>query len=329
LAEKYPAISEEDPSSQARFTRNFTSTSAYDYYKQTKDALDKIATDFVYKDPSRVPRYGNIKEAYDDLNDKTKDLYLWRGRTNTLDPEAMKKLGIEDPTADDSHIQVYLEKKGDYLVPKIGSDQKPMITPFKFSDPNTSAGVLGDLFNFAMELMNTPLGMALGAYLVTPPFPGGTAPLAGATSSLAAQLPSGLTSLVPGINSEMIARSLISSGISALPAAAGGDFDRFGRAFLTNLAGSGVQMGAGALGANPFVSKLLGAGTAAGLSGRDVEDALTRVATSEGINTLLSNVPTGDFDKKLMAAFAPAILSGKLTPSDLMRITQAVNSPKK
>lgn len=332
LAEKYPAISEEDPSSQARFTRNFDSTSAYDYYKQTKGALDKIATDFVYKDPSRVPRYGNIKEAYDDLNDKTKSLYLWRGRTNTLDPEAMKKLGIEDPTADDSHIEVFLEKKGDYLVPKLGTDQKPMITPFKFSDPNTSSGFFGDLFNFAMEVMNTPIGMALGAYMAS-------GPLAAASQSLGQSVVTNLGLDAALANSmsysqiaaleNIIGSSIINSGIGALPAAAGGDFDRFGRSFLTNLAGSGVQMGAGALGANPFVSKLLSAGTMAGLSGRDVEDALTRLATSQGINTLLSNVPTGDFDKNLMAAFAPAILSGKLTPSDLMRITQAVNPPTK
>jgi hypothetical protein len=177
-----------------------------------------------------------------------------------------------------------------------------------------------------MEIMATPIGAAVMGGLT---MPGG--PLASATSSLAGQIgSSGLASFLPqGITSDMVARALISSGIGALPAAAGGDFDRFGRAFLTNLAGSGVQMGAGALGVNPFVSKLLGAGAAAGLSDRDIGDALTRVATSEGISTLLNNVPTGDFDKKLIAAFMPSILSGKLTPSDVMRITQAANPPTK
>ena len=137
-------------------------------------------------------------------------------------------------------------------------------------------------------------------------------------------------SLLPeGITADMVARSLISSGIGALPSAVGGDFERFGRTFLTNLAGSGVQMGAGALGINPIASRLLGAATSAGLSDRDVEDALMRVATSEGINTLLQNVPTGDFDKKLLSAFMPSILSGRLTPSDIMRITQAANPPTK
>lgn len=171
--------------------------------------------------------------------------------------------------------------------------------------------------------------MALGAYLA-----GG--PLAAATKSLATalpSLPSGLTSLLPDavtnkITDEMIARAIISSGIGALPAGTRG-LDDFLKAFGTNLAGSGVQLGASALGAPSIVSRGLGTATTAALSDRDVGDALTRLATSEGIGALLQNVPTGGFDRNLLAAFAPSILSGRLTPADLMRIAQATNPPPK
>jgi hypothetical protein len=142
-------------------------------------------------------------------------------------------------------------------------------------------------------------------------------------------LPSGLTGILPtSITPDMIARSIISSGIGALPAGTRG-FEDFAKAFGINLAGSGVQLGASALGAPSIVSRGLGTATTAALSDRDIGDALTRLATSEGISALLQNVPTGDFDKNLLAAFAPAILSGRLTPADLMLIAQVTNPPPK
>lgn len=323
---------DDDQYGVGQFTRGLTTQTAYEYYKDTKAKLEDIANNIVYKDSTNVPQYKDIKEAYDDLNDKTKGIYLWQGRTDTLDPEAVKSLGIEDPKANDSHIRMYLEQKGDWLVPRYEKQvidgkivEKPMITPFNYSDPNLSSGFFGDLFNNFMELASTPIGsIILGAYLG---MPGG--PLSSATSSLAGALPSGLTSILPtSITPEMIARSIISSGIGALPAGTRG-FEDFAKAFGTNLAGSGVQLGASALGLPSIVSRGLGTATTAALSDRDVGDALTRLATSEGIGTLLQNVPTGDFDRNLLAAFAPSILSGKITPADLMRIAQATNPPPK
>jgi hypothetical protein len=45
---------------------------------------------------------------------------------------------------------------------------------------------------------------------------------------------------------------------------------------------------------------------------------------------LLHIATTFYFDKNLLASFAPSILSGRLTPADLMRIAQVTNpSPKK
>jgi hypothetical protein len=143
-------------------------------------------------------------------------------------------------------------------------------------------------------------------------------------------LPSGLTSILPAsITPEMIARSIISSGIGALPAGTRG-LDDYLKAFGTNLAGQAVQLGGQGIGLPSVVSRGLGTATTAALSDRDVGDALTRLTTSEGIGALLQNATTGDFDKNLLAAFAPSILSGRLTPADLMRIAQVTNpSPKK
>ena len=133
---------------------------------------------------------------------------------------------------------------------------------FKFSDPNTTSGVLGDTFNNIMEILAIPpISMALGAYLAGGPLAAAAESLGGSILqstgldfALAEQFNLGLPEI---INLErQIGSALLNSGIGALPAGVGGDFDRFGKAFLTNLAGSGVQMGAGALGVNPFVSKL-------------------------------------------------------------------------
>jgi hypothetical protein len=314
----------EDPSSVARFTRNFESKSAYDYYKDTKEQLDNIANQFVYKDSSKAPQYKDIKEAYNDLNDKTKDIYFWQGRTDTLDPSAAKTLGIDDVKDNSKHVGIFYRAVNDKLIPE------KVAGVFDFDDPNTTSGFFGDLFNNIMEVLSIkPISMALGAAMA-----GG--PLAAATKSLAAalpSLPSGLTSLLPEaftnkITDEMIARSIISSGIGALPAGTRG-LDDFLKAFGTNLAGSGVQLGASALGAPSIVSRGLGTATTAALSDRDVVDALTRLGTSEGIGALLQNVPTGGFDRNLLAAFAPSILSGRITPADLMRIAQATNPPPK
>lgn len=319
---------DDDQYGVGQFTRGLTTQTAYEYYKDTKAKLEDIANNVVYKDSTKVPQYKDIKEAYDDLNDKTKGIYLWQGRTDTLDPEAVKSLGIEDPKANDSHIRMYLEQKGDWLVPRYEKQvidgkivEKPMITPFNYSDPNLSSGFFGDLFNNFMELASTPIGsLIIGAYLG---MPGG--PLSGATSSLAGSL---VSTGVDKVLADQLARSIISSGIGALPAGTRG-FEDFVKAFGTNLAGSGVQLGASALGLPSIVSRGLGTATTAALSDRDVGDALTRLGTSEGLGTLLQNVPTGDFDRNLLAAFAPSILSGKITPTDLMRIAQATNPPPK
>lgn len=318
----------EDPSSVARYTRNFESTSAYDYYKNTKARLDEIAKD-TYKDPSKTPQYKDIKEVYDDLNNKYKDVYLWQGRTDTLDPAAAKTLGIDDVKENSKHASILYTSANDKLVPV------KVQRVYDFDDPNTSSGFFGDLFNNIMEVLSIkPISMALGAYLTTPGIDALTgaatpAPLSAATRSVANLLPSGLTGILPSsITPEMIARSIISSGIGALPAGTRG-LDDFLKAFGTNLAGSGVQLGASALGAPSIVSRGLGTATTAALSDRDVVDALTRLGTSEGIGALLQNVPTGGFDRNLLAAFAPAILSGRLTPADLMRIAQATNPPPK
>jgi hypothetical protein len=318
----------EDPSSVARYTRNFESTSAYDYYKNTKARLDEIAKD-TYKDPSKTPQYKDIKDIYEDLNNKYKDLYLWQGRTDTLDPAAAKTLGIDDVKENSKHASILYTSANDKLVPV------KVQRVYDFEDPNTSSGFFGDLFNNIMEVLSIkPISMALGAYLTTPGIDALTgaatpAPLSAATRSVANLLPSGLTGILPAsITPDMIAKSIISSGIGALPAGTRG-LDDYLKAFGTNLAGSGVQLGASALGAPSIVSRGLGTATTAALSDRDVVDALTRLGTSEGIGALLQNVPTGDFDKNLLAAFAPAILSGRLTPADLMRIAQVTNPPPK
>jgi hypothetical protein len=318
----------EDPSTVARYTRNFESTSAYDYYKNTKARLDEIAKD-TYKDPSKTPQYKDIKDIYEDLNNKYKDLYLWQGRTDTLDPAAAKTLGIDDVKENSKHASILYTSANDKLVPV------KVQRVYDFEDPNTSSGFFGDLFNNIMEVLSIkPISMALGAYLTTPGIDALTgaatpAPLSAATRSVANLLPSGLTGILPtSITPDMIARSIISSGIGALPAGTRG-FEDFAKAFGINLAGSGVQLGASALGAPSIVSRGLGTATTAALSDRDIGDALTRLATSEGISALLQNVPTGDFDKNLLAAFAPAILSGRLTPADLMLIAQVTNPPPK
>jgi hypothetical protein len=319
----------EDPASVARYTRNFESTSAYDYYKNTKARLDEIAKD-TYKDPSKAPQYKDIKDVYDDLNNKYKDLYLWQGRTDTLDPAAAKTLGIDDVKENSKHASILYTSANDKLVPV------KVQRVYDFEDPNTSSGFFGDLFNNIMEILSVPpIAMALGAYLTTPGIDAITgaatpAPLSTATSSVANLLPSGLTSILPAsITPEMIARSIISSGIGALPAGTRG-LDDYLKAFGTNLAGQAVQLGGQGIGLPSVVSRGLGTATTAALSDRDVGDALTRLTTSEGIGALLQNATTGDFDKNLLAAFAPSILSGRLTPADLMRIAQVTNpSPKK
>jgi len=116
----------------------------YQEYLNTQNALRTAA------EKAGIPetKYTSTKQAYEDLNNRFKDLYVIQGRTDTLDQAAAKTLGIPDVKENSKHATLLYQVVGDKLIPftnpKTGQPQTVLKT-FDFKDPNTTRGFFGDI----------------------------------------------------------------------------------------------------------------------------------------------------------------------------------------
>lgn len=312
----------------------------YKLYKDTKATLDELSTENKL-DPRS---FKSTKEQFESLNDKYKDLYTWQGRTQSLQltPEQAKALGIEyDPNDSKTHAQIIYKAQGDKLVPvKV---QKS----FQFQDPNTSRGFIGDLLGSFMEILSVPpiamaLGMAgglpslLSGNLVTGMTYGAWSPqLAGAMSSsifnpsaIGASLgPTfGITDLA---QQKLLGTAVLNAGLSGLTTgAATGDLSKAGLAALAAGTGTGAQgLTAPLVGEN--LSRMIGSAASAKVLDKDIGEALKSQLLSTGLGGLLDSAGLDKAGSNVLAALMPAIITGEINPSDIIRLTQALDKQGK
>lgn len=301
----YVNVQETDPESGQKYTRkvnveslfaqpeeDFKQTRTYKEYLDTQNALRTAAA------KAGIPetKYTSTKQAYEDLNNRFKDLYVIQGRTDTLDPAAAKTLGIPDVKDNSKHATLLYQAVGDKLVPftdpKTGLPQTVLKT-FDFKDPNTTRGFFGDLANAAANILSVPpIAMALSAAT------GGISNL----FSFATQ-PVVSTLVNAGVN-ELAANAITNAAVnSLLTEAMGGNA---GDTFLSSLVSGAIggtkglpglgeqflnQIGFNNLGIADLVDpSTLGrfAGTYAGsaLTGTDPTKMLINQAITQGIKSL-------------------------------------------
>ena len=307
----------------------------YRLYQDTKQKLGNIAAE-AKVDPTK---YGSTKELYDALNDRLKNTYVWQGRTDTLDPAAAKALGIEDTTDNRKHATILYRDAGDKLIPE------KVIKTFDYQDPNTSRGFIGDTLGSIMEILSVPpialaLGMAgglpslLSGNLMTGLGYGAFSPeFASAMSSSIFNPASVGASLGPTLGitdpaaQKLLGTAVVNAGLSGLSTgAATGDLSQAGLAALAGGAGTATQgLTADLLG--PTASRMAGSAVSGAIQGKDLTDVLLNQALSSGLGQLLSSDKTGSTN--VLAALAPAILTGNISPTDIMRLSQALESERK
>jgi len=310
----------------------------YNLYRQTQGRMQEAAKSLGID----TSKYQTTKQAYDDLNTKLKDTYLWQGRTDVLDPAAAKTLGIEDVKDSKKHATVLYKAVGDKLVP-----QKVLKT-FDFQDPNTSRGFFGDLIGGIAEIMSIPpiaiafsmagglpgllsgnLGVGAGAGVASEAFKEAMAGSLFNPGNLGASLAESLGLSLSPEQANLLGRVALNAGTSGLmTGAATGDLDKAGLAALAGATGTGV---AGL--SEPYLGKALsqvvGGAASKAVTGSDLSDYIKNQLFGTGISTLMGATKgaTGISDESanLLKAFAPIIMSGKVSPDDLVRLSQAVN----
>jgi hypothetical protein len=333
----YVSIQETDPETGQKYSRkvsveslfaqpeeDFKQTRTYKEYLDTQNALRTAAKE------AGIPetKYTSTKQAYEDLNNRFKDLYVIQGRTDTLDPAAAKTLGIPDVKENSKHATLLYQAVGDKLVPfinpKTGQPQTVLKT-FDFKDPNTTRGFFGDLATAAGSFLSIPpvaafiaAGGGLPA-LLSGSF--GTAGAASASTLLANQIGSsvldstGIGALLAntglsygqiGNIEQLLGNALLQGGSSALTTGLiTGDLDKALNSALAGITGSvvsgGTQFGLGdkspfnfaqELNLSPGVvkaaSEILGGSAARAVTGQDPGDYAVNRLLNLGIGALVN-----------------------------------------
>ena len=144
-----------------------TAADEYQKYQANKKSLLSGAKSLGLN-PDDYPDLQSLYEAINN-NPKVKDVYLWQGRTAGWDPSTASALGVQTTDINQrgvvNHAQILYRKEGDKLVPILDpTTKKPIVTAFKFDDPNTSRGFIGDLLgNIGAILSIPPIAMAFAA----------------------------------------------------------------------------------------------------------------------------------------------------------------------
>lgn len=324
----------------------------YQDYLNTKAALEKGAAQLGID----ASKYTSIKDLYNAVNEKSKDLYVVTGRANRWDPEVAQEQGITgvgQSRGGVNHATVLYKKTGDKLVPV------QTLKTFNFDDPNTSRGFLGDLAGSVMEILSIPpismaLGMAgglpalLSGNLVTGMTYGGFSPqLADAMSksifnpmTVGSAVGSAFKITDPAIQ-KLIGTSLLNAGLSGLTtAAATGDLSKAGISALAGGVGAGVSGGVTELlkdvkippATKRIASELLGGAAAKSVTGQDVGKYAVDRLLNAGISALLgagaekAGVPTKGPGRNLFNAMVPIITRKTVSPEDVVQLAAALSA---
>lgn len=306
---------------------------AYDRYKEYRDTQEGLRA---AAKQAGIPEtsYTSTKQAYDDLNNKFKDFYVWQGRTDTLDPAAAKFLGVEDVKKNSQHATLLYKAVGDKLVPQ------QVLKTFDFKDPNTTRGVLGDIATGIGEILSVPpiqlaLLMAGGAPNVLANMAGTSAASVASTigSTLAPTLSTAAQNLIgnailqgatSGIMTGLQTGDLTKSGISALAGATGATVAG-GIPMLDSVKNLNISPGALKIG-----SEILGGTAATAVTGQDPGKYAINRLLNLGIGALANaagektGIPTKGPEADLLKAMVPIITTKRVGPEDVARLALAV-----
>jgi hypothetical protein len=306
--------------------------------------------------------FPDLNSLYDAVNNdpKVKDVYMWQGRTAGWDPKMASALGVQTTDINQrgvvNHAQVLYRREGDKLVPILDPKTgKPMATAFKFDDPNTSRGFVGDLLSKAGAILSLPpIAMAFGAAgglsgLLTGNLGVGAGYGAASSQFANAMAGSWLSPSVVGsafnfgnllgpAGQSVLGQSVINTGLGALSAGiSGANLSQAARAGLASGIGTGVggatNLALGDLGktaVGQLASNLAGGAAGVAASGGNVENYLKNQLMSQGINALM-NTSTGAAQKvfgpktvEMFTALAPMIQSKRITPTQAITLAMAL-----
>ena len=310
-------------------------------------------------DPSKYP---DLNSLYDAVNNdpKVKDVYMWQGRTAGWDPKMAAALGVQTTDINQrgvvNHAQVLYRREGDKLVPILDPKTgKPLATAFKFDDPNTSRGFVGDLLgNIGKILSLPPIAMAFGAAGGLQGLLTGNLGVGAGFGAASPQFASAMASswlnpsavgsfLNPGnllgkAGESVLGQAAINTGLGALSAAmGGGNLSQSLKAGLASGVGTGVT-GATNLALGDAAKSGLGqlaaniAGGAAGtaVSGGSVENYLRNQAIGQGLGALMgatgnaANEIFGPKTTQVLQTLMPMVNSRRLTPMQAVQLAMAI-----
>jgi hypothetical protein len=285
---------------------------------------------------------------------------MWQGRTAGWDPKMAQALGVQTTDINQrgvvNHAQVLYRREGDKLVPILDPKTgKPMATAFKFDDPNTSRGFIGDLLGSVGAILSLPpiamafgaagglqglltgnLGVGAGFGAASPQFASAMASSWLNPSAVGSFLnPSGLLGKA---GESILGQAAINTGLGALSAGlSGGNLSQALRAGLASGVGTGVT-GATNLALGDAAKSGLGqlaaniAGGAAGtaVSGGSVENYLRNQAIGQGLGALMSatgnaaNQVFGPKTTQVLQTLTPLVNSRRITPMQAIQLAMAL-----
>jgi hypothetical protein len=230
-----------------------------------------------------------------------------------------------------------------------------MATAFKFDDPNTSRGFIGDLLgNVGKILSLPPIAMAFGAAGGLQGLLTGNLGVGAGFGAASPQFASAMASswlnpsavgsfLNPGnllgkAGESILGQSVINTGLGALSAGLGGaNLSQAARAGLASGIGTGVG-GATNIGLGDFgktgigqlVSNLAGGAAGVAASGGSIENYLKNQAIGQGLGALMNtatgaaNQVFGQKTTQVLQALAPMVNSRRLSPMQALQLAMAL-----
>lgn len=314
---------------------------SYQDYQKTKIALEKGASQLGID----ASKYSSIKDLYNAVNDKTKDLYIVTGRANRWDPTVAKEQGITgvgQSRGGINHATVLYKKVNDKLVPI------ETLKTFNFDDPNTSRGVLGDIATGIGSILSIPpIQLALAMYGGLPNLFANMAGIEGGAAGLAS-LAGSSTSNALGLGlgkagEQVLGNALLNAGTSGIMTGlTTGDLGKAGTSALAGGIGAGIAGGLPLLdsvknlnlpsGALKLGSEILGGAAATKITGQDPKRYAVNRLLSAGFGALSgmaadkAGIPTKGPGANLAKAILPIVISKKVNPQDLVRLASALKT---
>ena len=128
---------------------------------------------------------------------------------------------------------------------------------------------------------------------------------------------------------KLLGTAVLNAGLSGLTTgAATGDLSKAGLAALAAGTGTGAQgLTAPLVGEN--LSRMIGSAASAKVLDKDIGEALKSQLLSTGLGGLLDSAGLDKAGSNVLAALMPAIITGEINPSDIIRLTQALDKQGK